>query len=167
MSDGFYFQRVGAVMIRLEPLQYSKIEILRFTLDQSFRICDYLNIPVAEFCQFRAEFFKALAHPLRIKILDTLRSGEIGVNDLCARLGVEQSTISQQLSVLRTRDIVAARKSGNSVFYSVKDPEIFRLLDVAKEIFNNHLIDIKNLLAQLEPAQLEPAQTAEVEKIEA
>lgn len=119
-----------------------------------------------ELCQFRAEFFKALAHPLRIKILDNLRAGETGVNDLCTRLGVEQSTLSQQLAVLRTRDIVAARKSGNNVFYSVKDPAIFRLLDVAKEIFNNHLIDIKNVLSQLEPT-VNAAAEPEVERVEA
>jgi ArsR family transcriptional regulator len=103
-----------------------------------------------ELSQFKAEFFKALAHPLRIRILDALRAGEIGVNELCSRLGVEQSTLSQQLAVLRTRDIVVARKSGNNVFYSVKDPATFRLLDVAKEIFNNHLVNVKDLLAQLE-----------------
>jgi DNA-binding transcriptional ArsR family regulator len=114
-----------------------------------------------ELSQFKAEFFKALAHPLRIRILDALRTGEIGVNELCVRLGVEQSTLSQQLAVLRTRDIVVARKSGNNVFYSVKDPATFRLLDVAKQIFNNHLINVKDLLSQLETV------AAGVEKTEA
>src|SRR5512146_2991756 len=123
-------------------------------------------LTMPELCQFRAEFFKALAHPLRIKILDNLRAGETGVNELCTRLGVEQSTLSQQLSILRTRDIVAARKSGNNVFYSVKDPAIFRLLEVTKEIFNNHLIDIKNVLSQLEPAIVVSNEQA-VEKVEA
>lgn len=103
-----------------------------------------------ELSQLKAEFFKALAHPLRIRILDALRAGEIGVNELCARLGVEQSTLSQQLSVLRTRDIVSSRKLGTSVLYSVKDPATFRLLDVAREIFENHLINVKDLLSQLE-----------------
>ena len=102
-----------------------------------------------ELSQFKAEFFKALAHPLRIKILDALRAGEYGVNELCARLGAEQSNLSQQLAVLRSRNIVSARKNSNNVFYSVRDPAIFRLLDVAKEIFNNHLIDLTDLLAQL------------------
>jgi len=102
-----------------------------------------------ELSQFKAEFFKALAHPLRIRILDELRRGEVGVNDLCARLDVEQSTLSQQLAVLRGRSIVVGRKDGQSVFYSVRDPEVFKLLDVAKKIFNNHLIDVKDLLSQL------------------
>lgn len=103
-----------------------------------------------ELSQFKAEFFKALAHPLRIRILDALRDAEIGVNDLGARLNVEQSNLSQQLAVLRNRNIVVGRKEGNNVYYSVRDREIFHLLDVAKKIFNNHLIDIKDLLSELQ-----------------
>ena len=106
-----------------------------------------------EISQFKAEFFKALAHPLRIRILDTLRAGEIGVNELSSQLKVEQSNLSQQLAVLRGRDIVVGRKEGNNVYYSVRDPEIFRLLDVAKKIFNNHLIDVRDLLSQLKTAR--------------
>ena len=64
---------------------------------------------MAELSQFKAEFFKALAHPLRIRILDELRKREVGVNDLCARLEVEQSTLSQQLAILRNRNIVVGR----------------------------------------------------------
>lgn len=109
---------------------------------------------MTELSQFKAEFFKALAHPLRIRLLDALRQGELGVNELCTRLGVEQSTISQQLAVLRARDIVGGRKSGINVFYSVKDPALFTLLDIARDIFNNHLINIKDLLAQLEVAAM-------------
>ena len=102
-----------------------------------------------ELSQFKAEFFKALAHPLRIRILDALRAGEAGVNELSAQLHVEQSNLSQQLGVLRGRNLVAGRKEGNNVYYSVRDPEIFRLLDVAKRIFNNHLINVRDMLSQL------------------
>ena len=108
---------------------------------------------VPEISQFKAEFFKALAHPLRIRILDTLRAGEVGVNELSSQLKVEQSNLSQQLAVLRSRDIVVGRKEGNNVYYSVRDPEIFRLLDVAKKIFNNHLINVRDLLSQLKSAR--------------
>src|SRR5216684_1470568 len=100
--------------------------------------------------RFKAEFFKALAHPLRIAVLDALRAGELGVNELSARLHVEQSTLSQQLAVLRNRDIVVGRKEGLNVYYSVFDPTVFKLLDVAKQIFNNQLIDVKHLLSQIE-----------------
>ena len=105
-----------------------------------------------ELPRFKAEFFKALAHPLRIRILDALRDGEVGVNELCERLQVEQSTLSQQLAVLRSRNIVVGRKEGQSVFYSVRDRTLFKLLDVARQIFNNHLIDVQDLLSQLEVA---------------
>lgn len=104
---------------------------------------------MSELPQFKAEFFKALAHPLRIRILDELRNGELGVNDLCARLGAEQSNLSQQLGVLRNHNLVIGRKEGSNVYYSVRDREIFRLLDVAKNIFNNHLVDVRDLLSQL------------------
>ena len=104
-----------------------------------------------ELSNFTAEFFKTLAHPLRIKILGVLSAGEVGVNDLSARLEVEQSRLSQQLAVLRKSNIVEGRKEGQNVFYSVRDPAIFRLLEDAKEVFNNHLIDIRDLLSQLSP----------------
>ena len=102
--------------------------------------------------RFKAEFFKALAHPLRIAILDALRKGERGVNELCATLKVEQSTLSQQLGVLRSRNIVVGRKEGLKVFYSVRDITVFKLLDTAKQIFNNHLIDVRDLLSQIKPS---------------
>jgi ArsR family transcriptional regulator len=98
---------------------------------------------------FKAEFFKALAHPLRIRVLDALRDGERSVNDLSAHLGVEPSNLSQQLAVLRSRSIVVGRKNGSNVFYSVSDPMIFSLLDVAKAIFNNHLVGVREMLSEL------------------
>jgi DNA-binding transcriptional ArsR family regulator len=102
-----------------------------------------------ELSQFKAEFFKALSHPLRIRILDELRRGEVGVNELGVRLDVEQSTLSQQLAILRNRSIVVGRKDGQSVLYSARDPEVFKLLDIAKKLFNNHLINVKDMLSQL------------------
>jgi DNA-binding transcriptional ArsR family regulator len=104
-----------------------------------------------ELSHFTAEFFKALSHPLRIRVLDALRAGEVGVNELSARLEVEQTTLSQQLAVLRKSNIVGGRKEGQNVYYSVRDAEIFRLLDVARRIFNNQLVDVRDLLAQLKP----------------
>ncbi len=102
-----------------------------------------------DLARFKAEFFKALSHPLRIAIINALRSGEIGVNELSAQLKVEQSTLSQQLAMLRKSNIVVGRKEGQSVFYSVRDPAIFRLLDVAKDIFNNQLVNIQDLLVRM------------------
>lgn len=106
-----------------------------------------------EISQFKAEFFKALSHPLRIRILDELRNGEVGVNDLSARLKVEQSSVSQQLALLRSRNFLNARKDGPNVFYSVRDPEIFRLLDAARSIFNNQLVEVRDMLSQIESSE--------------
>ena len=115
-------------------------------------ICKYKHLSMPELSEFTAEFFKALSHPLRVRILDGLRGGEVGVNDLSNRLNVEQSTLSQQLAILRKSNIVLGRKEAQNVYYSVRDPAILRLLDEARQIFNNHLIDIRDLLAQLTPA---------------
>jgi DNA-binding transcriptional ArsR family regulator len=98
---------------------------------------------------FKAEFFKALAHPIRIRIVDCLRGGEKGVNELSETLHLEPANVSQQLAVLRVRNIVVGRKSGSSVFYSVSDPSLFKLLDVAKEIFNNHLVGVREMLEEM------------------
>lgn len=105
-----------------------------------------------QLANFKAEFFKALAHPIRIRILDCLRDGEKGVNELSVFLQLEQANVSQQLAILRLRNLVIARKSGNSVFYSISDRAIFRLLDVAKEIFNNHLVELRDMLREMRHA---------------
>jgi ArsR family transcriptional regulator len=101
---------------------------------------------------FKADFFKALAHPLRIQILDSLREGERGVGELRDLLGVETPNVSQQLAILRGKGLVTARKDGNNVYYRVADPAIFRLLDTAKEIFNAQLVGVQGMLASLNEA---------------
>src|SRR5690349_14001477 len=99
--------------------------------------------------RFKAEFFKALGHPARLAILDHLRDGRKSVNELQALLEADQSTVSQQLAKLRHNNIVEAHKEGTVVYYSVHDPVIFRLLDVAREIFNNQLVGTRDMLQQL------------------
>ena len=98
---------------------------------------------------FKAEFFKALAHPVRIGILDCLRGGEKGVGELSEMLQLEPANVSQQLAILRFRNIVTGRKSGSSVFYSVSDPALFKMLDVAKEIANNQLLGVREMLVEM------------------
>jgi DNA-binding transcriptional ArsR family regulator len=98
---------------------------------------------------FKAEFFKALAHPLRIRVLDELRGGPLSVNDLRDRLGVEQSTLSQQLAVLRARGLVLTERAGTTIRYRVSDPAIWRLLDAALEIFDNQLVSVRSVLEEI------------------
>lgn len=99
-----------------------------------------------ELPQFKSDFFKALGHPLRIRILELLSEGDKNVNELQMLIGSEGSAVSQQLSVLRSKDIVYGTKVGNRVVYSLGDPMIKELLSIARQIFNNHLIDTISLL---------------------
>lgn len=98
---------------------------------------------------FKADLFKVLSNPVRIQILDTLRTGEKSVNDIAEWLELEASSVSQQLAVLRSRNLVTSRKQGNYVFYSIRDPAIFRVLDAALEVFNNHLVEVREALEKM------------------
>jgi DNA-binding transcriptional ArsR family regulator len=102
-----------------------------------------------EMQQFKADFFKALAHPLRIKILELLADGEKGVTEIQNLIGSEGSAVSQQLMILRNKNIVSGNKNGNRVIYSLRDPLIVELLQVARQIFNNHLVDTITILDKM------------------
>jgi len=106
--------------------------------------------PSDELQRFKAEFFRALSHPVRIRILETLVRGERSVQELQQVLGLDQPLVSQQLSVLRSKNVVAARKEGVTVRYFVKDPLLGDLLAVARRIFNNHLAKTTTMLRELQ-----------------
>jgi ArsR family transcriptional regulator len=109
-----------------------------------------MNAVTGELQRFKAEFFRALAHPIRIEILEVLLQGERSVQELQEILEVDQPVASQQLAVLRTKNIIAGRKKGTSVRYLVRDPLIGELLAVARRIFNNHLVGTQGLLRELQ-----------------
>jgi ArsR family transcriptional regulator len=94
---------------------------------------------------YKAELFKALAHPVRIRILELLRDGERTVSELQEDLDIEPSTVSQQLAVLRGRNLVVGRKEGTSVHYRAIDPQVFDLLDTARSMFRTHLASLQEL----------------------
>ena len=98
---------------------------------------------------FKAEFFKVLAHPLRIQVLDELRVGPLSVGELQERTGAEQSTLSQQLGVLRARNFVSTQRKGTTVNYEVRDPAIWQLLDRARDIFDNHVVGVRAVLDEM------------------
>ncbi len=102
-----------------------------------------------ELQSFKADFFKALAHPVRIRILEVLRHGERSVQELQGALGLDQATVSQQLAVLRAKHVVTARKEGTTVRYAVRDARVGALLDVAREIFNTQLTGSQTMLKAL------------------
>src|ERR1700680_3244180 len=99
---------------------------------------------------FKAEFFRALAHPIRIRILDVLGTGAHSVQELQQALDLEQPIVSQQLAILRAKNIVVPRKVGTTVRYALNDPRVTRLLAVAREIFNNRLVDTQSMLKELQ-----------------
>jgi len=96
--------------------------------------------------QFKAEFFKALGHPLRIHILELLRGGDLSVTQIQSATGASGSSVSQQLAILRLRGLVEAERHGTTIIYRVSAPELFEMLDVARGIFNAHLSDTIDLL---------------------
>jgi DNA-binding transcriptional ArsR family regulator len=103
-----------------------------------------------ELQRFKAQFFRALAHPARIRILETLVRRDRTVQELQEQLALDQPVVSQQLAVLRHQGIVSARKEGSSVRYALRDPLVGSLLDVARRIFNNRLGDSQGLLRELQ-----------------
>lgn len=99
--------------------------------------------------KLKADFFKALASPMRIRILGELRNAEMTVTALRLKLNVEPTSVSQQLAVLRARNIVVCSKQGSRIYYACSDQTIFKLLDSAKEIYNNHLVHVSGMLEAL------------------
>lgn len=97
---------------------------------------------------FKADVFKALGHPVRIRILELLRDGEQSVSELQEALDIEMSSVSQQLAILRARQLVVGRKEGNLVHYRVVDPQVFDLLDTARAMFRRHVAELSSLAAQ-------------------
>lgn len=98
----------------------------------------------------KAELFKALAHPARIRALEVLVDRERSVSDLQPEVGIESSHLSQQLAVLRRAGLVTTRKEGTTVFYAIKDPLLVELLAVARRLLIAALEETRGLLAELD-----------------
>jgi ArsR family transcriptional regulator len=99
--------------------------------------------------EVKAQFFKTLGHPARIRVLEVLRDGERPVAELIPEVGIEASHLSQQLGVMRRANLIQARKVGSNVYYSVGDPMLFELLEVAKRIIKASLTETPELLEQI------------------
>jgi DNA-binding transcriptional ArsR family regulator len=102
----------------------------------------------------KAQLFRVLGHPVRIRILELLSDGERTVGDLQARLELDSSGTSQHLGALRQLGLLEARREGTSVYYRIKDPRVSQLLTVARQILTSALSDSHALLSELagEPA---------------
>jgi len=103
--------------------------------------------------QAKAEFFKTLGHPARIRILELLSERDHAVHELLAEIEIEPSNLSQQLAVLRRTSLVVARRSGGEVVYSVSVPEVRDLLLAARTILSGLIAVRSELEAELAPGQ--------------
>jgi DNA-binding transcriptional ArsR family regulator len=105
---------------------------------------------IGELQEFKARFFKALAHPVRIRIVELLVGRHRSVQELQAALGLDQSSVSQHLAVLRANQVVTARKEGVTVQYALRDPLVGDLLAVARRIFGSQLAGTRGMLRELQ-----------------
>lgn len=106
-----------------------------------------LDRPVHE---FKADLFKALAHPVRIRTLELLALRDRPVSDLLADLGIEASHLSQHLAVLRRAGVVTSRRQGNTVRYSLAHPAVAEMLAAARRVLVDTLTSARSALADLE-----------------
>jgi ArsR family transcriptional regulator len=97
----------------------------------------------------KAQLFRVLGHPVRIRILELLSDGERTVGDLQAELNLDSSSTSQHLAALRQQGVLDSRRAGTSVYYRIRDPRVTQLLAVAKQILTSALSDSHALLSDL------------------
>ncbi|MCZ4101543.1 winged helix-turn-helix transcriptional regulator [Streptomyces sp. So13.3] len=103
--------------------------------------------------QAKAEFFRMLGHPVRIRVLELLQAGPMPVRDLLAAIEVEPSNLSQQLAVLRRSGIVVASRSGATVNYELAGADVADLLQAARRTLGQLLAGQEGLLAELHADQ--------------
>lgn len=108
--------------------------------------------------QAKAEFFRMLGHPVRIRVLELLQEGPVPVRDLLAAIDVEASNLSQQLAVLRRSGIVISIRDGATVSYALAGGDVADLLRAARRILTELLAGQSELLAELR--QVEPGAAA-------
>lgn len=96
--------------------------------------------------QLKAEFFKTLGHPARIRVLELLSHREMSVGEILPEVRIEASNLSQQLAVLRRAGLVTTRKEGSVVNYSLTTPQVAELLAVARSILTGVLTEQSELL---------------------
>lgn len=96
---------------------------------------------------FKAELFKAMANPVRIRILEVLRTADDHtVTEIQQRVRAEPSNVSQHLAIMRRHGLVLAQRDGTTIRYSVRDPDLFQLLDVARSLFEKQLVEQSRIL---------------------
>ncbi len=98
----------------------------------------------------KANLFRVLGHPARVRILELLESGERSVGSLQAELALDSGGTSQHLAALRRIGVVRSRREGTSVYYRVEDERVFDLLAAGRDIITRRLAEQQSLLRELE-----------------
>lgn len=98
----------------------------------------------------KADFFRVLGHPVRVRILELLRDGERSVGDLQAALTLDSGGTSQHLAVLKRNGLLESRRERTSIYYRVRDPRVFQLLEGARQILSSRLVDAQSLISELQ-----------------
>lgn len=105
--------------------------------------------------QAKAEFFRMLGHPVRIRVLELLQDGPLPVRELLSQIDVERSNLSQQLAVLRRSGIVTASREGDTVVYALAGGDVAELMRSARRILTVLLSGQQDLLEELREADRE------------
>ena len=101
----------------------------------------------------KADFFRTLGHPARIRVLELLCEREYAVHELLSRIEIEPSNLSQQLSVLRRAGLVTQTRRDGQVFYAIAAPEISDLLVAARAVLLDVIRDKDGLKRELRPSR--------------
>jgi DNA-binding transcriptional ArsR family regulator len=99
--------------------------------------------------QAKAELFRTLGHPTRIRVLELLQDGPLPVRDLLSDLDIEPSSLSQQLAVLRRTGLVTSAREGSTVLYTLSTPDVADLLHAGRRILASVWEERGGLLAEL------------------
>ena len=99
--------------------------------------------------QAKAELFRTLGHPVRIRVLEILQHGPTPVSELLQQLAIEPSSLSQQLAVLRRAGIVTSTRAGSAVIYQLAAPDVADLMQAARRLLTQVLLGQGELLAEL------------------
>ena len=99
--------------------------------------------------KIKADFFKGLAHPVRLQIIENLKNGEASVGKLVQKLGVKQSNLSRHLAILRELGVLETRQEKTTVFYAIHDHDIFKILRPIAEMLRKKLKKSEKILQSL------------------
>ena len=102
-----------------------------------------------ELYEIHADICKVFSNPTRLEILDLLREGEMSVTELIEKARLSQANISQHLSIMKAKGIVASSRDGKNIYYKLTNPKIIKAFDIIKEVLAERLMREKKIVKNL------------------